>query len=82
MELLFVVLNKQYGGYHKLYLLHGEFLDNGLSLTNHVCIMRMHNSTVSSKVQLISFVYYRFIYKLVEMVIFIVQTKAKLFLTK
>ena len=44
--------------------------------------MRMRNCTVCSEAQLIGFAYNCFIYKLVKMVFFIVQTKAKLHLTK
>ena len=51
-----------YSGYRELFLLYGDFLDDGV--TNH---MRICASVivVCSKVQLNGFVYYCFMYKLV-----------------
>ena len=51
-------------------------------MTNYVCVCACVICTVCSKAQLIGFVYDHFIYKLVKMVVFIVQAKAKLFVTR
>ena len=44
--------------------------------------MRMCNTLLCLKHQVFSFVRHRFIYKLVRMVIYIVQTNAELLITK
>ena len=44
--------------------------------------MRMHNTLFCLKHQVIGFVRNRFVYKLIGMVVYIVQTKAKLLITR
>ena len=44
--------------------------------------MRMHNTLFYLKHQVISFVRNRFVYKLIEMVVYIIQTKAELLITR
>ena len=44
--------------------------------------MRMRNPLFCLKHEVVGFVYNRFIYKLIRMVVYIVQTKAELLITK
>ena len=77
MKLLFVVLDKHSAVDIVSY--YGDFLDNGL--TNHMRICACTIIQFAQKHNLSALLAIT-IYKLFKMVVFIVQTKAELFLTK